>query len=91
MQIDDAQLKRIVSRYMTICENYGWGRSIRESEGESRLVVEMHLRNWHKREPLNFTILEHFPDLDFIHDLGGIMRDDTLMSARSALAYHPIR
>ena len=71
MQIDDAQLKRIVSRYMTIYEALGWG-PIRESEGESRLVVEMRLRNWHKREPLNFTVLEHFPDFDFLHDLGGI-------------------
>lgn len=90
MKIDDAQLKRIARRYVDLLEEFGWG-PLRESEGESLLVVEMRLRKWHKREPLNFNILEQFPDRDFSHDLGGIMRDDTLMSARSALAYHPIQ
>lgn len=90
MNINDEQIKRIAARYVDLLDKFGWG-PIRESEGESRLVVEMRLRNWHKNvEPLNFDILEIFPDLDFSHDIGGIMRDDKLMSARCALAYHPI-
>lgn len=89
MRPDTAQVRRIAVRYVDLLEKFGWG-PIRESEGESILVVTMKLLEWHKREPLNFSILEQFPDLDFSHDLGGIMRNDFLMSARSALAYHPI-
>ena len=81
------QINRIATRYVNLLDNFGL------MEGRSRGTVKgscaVALLDWNEREPLNFDVLEAFPDCDFTHDLGGIMRGDTLMSARSAMIYHP--
>lgn len=87
MKINVLQVRRIAERYVSLFSKLGLprpGASDKDLADEAvcRLLV------WHSRERLNFDVLETFPDTDFAHDLGGVMREDRLMSARSALAYH---
>lgn len=90
MTINTQQLTRIADRYIELRQRHG-AFMPHIDKPALRAEVKLKLIDWNSREPLNFDVLERFPDVDFAHDLGGIMRDDTLMSARSALIYHPVR
>jgi hypothetical protein len=88
--INAAQLARIADRYVSLLERFDALEGVDSRYLKAlRVNTKLALLDWHEREPLNFDVLERFPDVDFTHDLGGILRGDTLMSARSALVYHP--
>lgn len=81
------QLDRIADRWVSVCQKYG---SLGNHPYKERQMVKAKLAVWMKREPLNLDVLERFPEVDFTHDIGGIIRDDEFMSARSAACYHPV-
>lgn len=84
-----AQLERIAARYAEMMRKFG--NIDCDAEEETRQIARTKLFIWNSREPLNLDVLEKFNDVNFAHDMGGVMRDDFLLSARSALAYHPIQ
>lgn len=85
MKLTIQQLDRIADRWIAVLDKYG---SRARHEHTERHILKAKLAAWNVREPLSFDMLEQFDDVDFTHDLGGIMRDDYLMSARCAAVYH---
>lgn len=85
--IDEQQLDRIAERWTALNQRWFGYRSAAARDADHR-ALKAKLCAWHVREPLDLGALEHSKDADFAHDCGGIMRDDHLMSARCAAAYH---
>lgn len=81
-------LDRVADRWVALIDKYGAGAGPTRARQELRMMVKCKVIAWHQREPLAIDVLLGFPDADFAHDLGGIMRDDELMSARCAAVYH---
>lgn len=85
---DMALAKSIARRFAKLRVAHG----IIEPAQEAREADEVALliRAWHlHREPLRLDLLAQAEDHNLAHDVGGIVRDDRLMSCRFALAYHP--
>lgn len=76
-------LKQIAARYRALCIQL-------DMPDPEAIEIAARVHAWHRNvEPLRLDLLLASPDVDFAHDVGGIMREDKLQSARSALCYHP--
>lgn len=88
MQLERVRALAIGNRWVELCTDKGFPPEI-EPEREEQRVALMVLGWSLLYEPLNLAVLLEFPDHDFAHDVGGIMKGDTLQSARCATVYHP--
>lgn len=75
----------IANRYLLAAQRYGADGS------ETVHGIAEHLMLWHVNvEPLRLDLLAHASEPDLVHDVAGILRNDSMQSARYALAYHPL-